>query len=56
MAPETIGEIRRLKEEGMEPKEIAKRLKLGVSTVYRYLETREEGFIKKLKRRLGLKG
>lgn len=43
MAPETIGEIRRLKEMGIEPKEIAKRPKLGVSTVYRYLQIREEG-------------
>lgn len=56
LTPETIEEMRKLKGKGMRPKEIAKSLKLGVSTVYRYLEMgRKEGFIEKLKRKLGLK-
>lgn len=55
LSPETIEEIKRLWERGMTPKEIARELKLDASTVYRYLEIEtQEGFFKKLKRKLGL--
>jgi len=51
---EIIEEIKRLRERGIASKEIARKLKLGVSTVYRYLEIKKrEGFFKKLKRKLG---
>jgi transposase len=51
-----LNRLKRLRERGMKPKEIAKKLKLGVSIVYRYLETeKKEGFFRRLKSELGLK-
>lgn len=56
LTPETIEEIKRLRGEGMPVDKIARKLKLGVSTVYRHLQTgKREGFFERLKRKLGLK-
>jgi DNA invertase Pin-like site-specific DNA recombinase len=52
LSPEVIEEIRNLHEKGTPVKEIAKKLDLGVSTVYKHLKGRT-GLIWKLKRKFG---
>jgi len=54
LSPEVVEKIRNLHEKGTPVKEIAKKLNLGVSTVYKHLRGRT-GILWKLKRKLGLK-
>jgi orotate phosphoribosyltransferase-like protein len=50
---EVLKEMRNFREAGLYKKRIAEKLDLSHRTVFRYL--REEGFIGKLKRKIGLR-